>query len=124
MHAGEKLPLKPRVTFGKFQNIDMRVARIISAHPAEDVARPSRLIVLDAGHLGRITSVAQFMLVSEEQLVGRKVVICANLSPREIGKYTSEVLVLGVPHPDSPADQDQAYPLFVDDPAVVGDPIY
>lgn len=124
MHAGECLPLKQWVTFGKFQNIDLRVARIVSAPPAEGTTFPSRLITLDAGHLGSFTSVAQLALVPEAQLVGRKVVICANLSPRDIGQYTSDVLVMGVPHPDSPAGEDQAYPLFVDDPAVVGDPIY
>lgn len=124
MHAGEKLPLKQRITFGKFQNVDMRVARITSAPAAEGTAQPSRLITLDCGHLGTFASVAQLMLMPEEQLVGRKVVICANLGPRDIGACKSEVLVLGVPHPDSPAEQDQAYPLFVDDLAVLGDPVY
>ena len=124
MHAGEKQPLKQRVTFGKFQNIDLRVAQITSAPLAEGTTYPSRLIALDAGHLGSFTSVAQLALVPEEDLIGRKVVICANLSPRDIGKYKSEVLVMGVPHPDSPADENQAYPLFVDDLAVLGDPIY
>ncbi|MFC1476234.1 tRNA-binding protein [Candidatus Zixiibacteriota bacterium] len=124
MRAGENVPLKQRVTFGKFQNIDLRVAQIKSAPPAEGTTYPCRLITLDAGHLGNFISVAQLALVPEEQLRGRKVVICANLGPREIGQYESEVLVMGVPHPDSPADEDQAYPLFVDDLAVVGDPIY
>jgi tRNA-binding protein len=124
MHTGERLPLKQRITFGKFQNIDMRVAHIISAPVADGTTRPSRLITLECGHLGTFTSVAQFMLVPEEQLVGRKVVICANLGPRDIGAYTSQVLVMGVPHPDSPVGQDQAYPLFVDDLAAPGDPIY
>lgn len=124
MRANLQLPLKQRVTFGKFQNIDMRVAQIVSAPMAEGTANLSRLITLDAGHLGTFTSVAQIALIPEEKLVGRKVVICCNLSPRDIGEYTSEVLLLGVPHPDSPEDQDQAYPLFVDDIAVYGDPIY
>ncbi len=124
MHAGEKQPLKQRVTFGKFQNIDLRVAQITSAPLAEGTAYPSRLIALDVGHLGSFTSVAQLALVPEEDLIGRKVVICANLGPRDIGQYKSEVLVMGVPHPDSPTDEDQAYPLYVDELAVVGDPIY
>jgi len=124
MHAGEELPLKQRVTFGKFQNIDLRVGQIISAPLAEGTAKASRMITLDAGHLGRFTSVAQLFLIPEGQLVGRKVVICANLGPRDIGPYKSEVLVMGIPHPESPADEDQAYPLFVDDLAVVGDPIF
>ncbi len=124
MHAGNKMPLKQRVTFGKFQNIDMGVARIVSAPMAEGTAKPSRHITLEADHLGNFTSVAQLALVSEERLIGSKVVICANLGPREIGAYISEVLVMGVPHPESPGDENQAYPLFVDDLAVLGDPVY
>jgi len=124
MRANSRLPLKQRVTFGKFQNIDMRVARIVSAPPASGTASPSRLITLDAGHLGTFTSVAQIALIPEEVLVGKKVVICCNLAPREIGGYKSEVLVMGVPHPESSPDRDQAYPLFVDDIAMCGDPIY
>ncbi len=124
MHAGEKRPLKQKITFGKFQNIDLRVAKILRAPLAEGTEKPSRVITLDAGHLGELTSVAQLALVPEEQLVGRKVIICANLGTREIGKYTSEVLVLGVPHPESPEDEAQAYPLFVDDIAVVGDGVF
>jgi tRNA-binding protein len=43
--------------------------------------------------------------------VGRKVIVCCNLGPREMGPYVSEALVLGIPHPDSPEDKDQAIPL-------------
>jgi hypothetical protein len=34
------------------------------------------------------------------------------------------VLVLGVPHPDSPEDQDQAMPLYVDATAQLGDAVF
>jgi tRNA-binding protein len=124
LHAGDKLPLKQRITFGKFQNVDMRAARVISAPLAGDTDKPSRVITVDAGHLGTFTSVAQLALIAEEDLVGRMVVICCNLSPRQIGTHTSDVLVMGVPHPDSPPDESQALPLFVDSRAVPGDPVY
>jgi len=124
LHAGDKIPLKQRITFGKFQNIDMRAAKVISAPLADDTDKPSRLITADAGHLGTFTSVAQMTLIPEEELVGKMVVICRNLSPRQIGEYTSEVLVMGVPHPDSPEDQSQAIPLLIDDRTIPGDPVY
>jgi hypothetical protein len=41
-----------------------------------------------------------------------------------MGAHTSEVLLLGAPHPDSPADQAQAMPLFVDNTARCGDRVY
>lgn len=124
MKTNEKLPQKPIVSFGKFENIDLRVAQVLSAPLAEGTRKPCRVITVDMGHLGTRTSVGQFALIPEEQLVGRKVVVCCNLAPREMGPYVSEVLVLGAPHPESPADQDQALPLFVDARAICGDKIF
>ncbi len=120
----DREPIKHQVTFGKFQNIDMRVAKIISAPIAKGTEKPCRVITLDAGYLGIFTSVGQFSMIPEEELVKRKVVIVCNLSPRQMGGYASEVLLLGAPHPDSPVDQAQAIPIFVDDIACCGDLIF
>lgn len=117
-------PKKAQITFGKFQNVDMRVARIVSAPMAEGTAKPCRVITLDVGHLGSMTSIGQFALVTEENLVNRHVVICCNLGTRAMGPYVSEALVMGAPHPDSPADQAQATPLYIDDRTVPGDEIF
>lgn len=120
----DREPIKHQVTFGKFQNVDMRVAKIVSALIAKGTEKPCRVITLDAGHLGTFTSVGQFTLIPEADLVGRKVVIVCNISPRQMGAFTSEVLLLGAPHPDSPIDQAQAIPIFVDDIACCGDRIF
>lgn len=113
--AGKQTPIKPKITFGKFANVDMRVAKVLDAPMAEGTNNPCRVIDLDAGHLGRFRSIGQFALVPAEQLVGRKLIICCNLGQRQMGPYVSDALVLGVPHPDSPPDQAQAMPLYVDD---------
>ncbi|MFF7284529.1 hypothetical protein [Streptomyces griseorubiginosus] len=117
-------PLKSQITFGKFQNVDMRVARVISAPLAEGTRFPCRVITLDLGHLGERTSVGQYALLEEEELANKNVVVCANMGPREMGPYKSDALVLGAPHPDSPKDQAQATPLFVSDAATPGDCIF
>jgi tRNA-binding protein len=103
----------PQITFGKFENVDMRAARVLSAPLAEDTRMPSRLVTLDLGPLGTRTSVGQYALIDEAELVGQNIVVCINLGERQIGKHTSQALMLGVPHPDSPADQAQATPLRV-----------
>jgi tRNA-binding protein len=115
---------KPQITFGKFQNVDMRVARVLSAQMAEGTRYPCRVIVLDLGHLGKRQSVGQYALLTEDELVGRNVVACINLGAREMGPHTSDALVLGAPHPGSPDDESQATPLFVGDDARPGDGIY
>ncbi|CAI7975092.1 MULTISPECIES: tRNA-binding protein [unclassified Parafrankia] len=124
MAAKKGPPLKPKITFGKFENIDMRVARVISAPLAEGTRFPCRVIELDLGSLGIRHSVGQYALLSEDELVGRNVIVCANLGSREIGPYTSDALVLGVPHPDGPEDQAQAAPLFAHEKATPGDQVY
>src|SRR6266436_2903502 len=117
-------PAKPQITFGKFENVDMRVARVRSALMAEGTRFPARVLDLDLGHLGSRISVGQYALVEENELVGRNVVACINLGTREMGPYRSEALVLGAPHPQTPADQAQATPLYVVDEASPGDQIF
>ncbi len=124
MTATKNQPQQPRITFGKFDNVDLRVARVISAPLAEGTTSPCRIITLDVGHLGERTSVGQYALLSEDDLVGKHVVVCVNLSSREVGAYVSEVLVLGAPHPDGPVDQAQATPLFVSEKTNPGDQIF
>jgi tRNA-binding protein len=115
---------KPQITVGKFQNVDMRVARVVAAPPATGVSPPCRVVTLDVGQLGMRTSVGQFVLLREDELVGRNVVACVNLGARQMGPHSSEALVLGAPHPDSPPDQAQATPVFVADSARPGASIY
>ena len=117
-------PQKPDVSFEIFEDLDMRVARVISAPMAEGSRFPSRVIILDLGHLGQRTSVGQYALVSEDELVGKNVIVCVNLGERKMGKYLSQALVMGAPHPSSPADQAQATPLLVSDDAHPGDRIF
>jgi len=115
---------KPQITFGKFDNIDMRVAKVISAPMAQETRNPCRVITLDFGSLGQRKSVGQYALIDEKDLVGHNVVACINLSPREMGPYVSEVLLLGAPHPESPSDQAQATPIFVSDLVEPGSRIF
>jgi len=116
---------KPRTTYGKFANIDLRVASIRNANlVTADVDFPMRLLELDLGPLGERKSLGKFALVDEEQLIDARVVICVNLSPKEVGPYVSDALVLGTRHPDSPPDQEQAIPIWAHSEAVPGAPIF
>jgi tRNA-binding protein len=102
----------------------MRAGRVVSAEMAIGTRAPSRIISIDLGPLGIVQSVGQLALVPEAELVGRNVVVCINLGPRKIGRYVSEALVLGVPHPDGPEGQAQATPLYVDGGAELGSQIF
>jgi tRNA-binding protein len=124
MSGGAVPPRRPEVSFAGFENVDMRVGRVVSAEMALGTRMPSRVIRVDLGPLGIVQSVGQLALVPESELVGRKVVVCVNLRPRRIGRYVSDALVLGVPHPENPAGQGQATPLYVDDRAEPGSQVF
>lgn len=115
---------KAQITFGKFQNVDMRVGRIVSAEVASGTNAPCRIIQIDLGPLGTLQSVGQFAQVADADLVGKNIVVCINLGTREMGPHVSEALVMGAPHPESPADQHQATPLYVDERVAPGSVIF
>ena len=123
MHLGPG-PIAAETDLDGFASVDLRVGRVLAAPLADGTRMPSRVLTLDLGEHGSRTSVAQLALVPEDELVGSIVVACVNLGARRIGRYRSEVLVLGVPHPDSPPDQAQALPLRVDAGARPGDRVF
>jgi tRNA-binding protein len=124
-HTPGEIPArKQKITFGKFENVDIRVGRVVSAPIAEGARFPSRVIEIDLGPLGKVQSVGQYALLAEDELVGRNVVVCINLGSREMGAYVSDALMLGVPHPSGPSDQAQATPLWADDSVAPGNAVY
>jgi tRNA-binding protein len=117
-------PEKQKITLGKFQNVDIRVAEVVAAPLAEGTKSHSRVLTLDLGELGERTSVGQFALLADSELIGTKVIACINLGERPMGPLVSQALVLGTPHPDSPDNEDQALPLRPDPAAQPGTAIY
>jgi tRNA-binding protein len=122
--ASDARPLKPQITPGKFDNVDLRAARVTAAPLAEGTRFPCRVLTLDLGPLGERVSVGQYALIEEADLVGTMVVVCVNLGSREMGAYRSEALVLGTRHPNSPEDQGQAVPLSAGSSTAPGTPIF
>lgn len=115
---------KENITFDKFEAIDMRVARVLAAPMGEGTRARTRVLTLDLGKLGQRTSVGQFALVDEADLVGVNVVACINLGGRSMGPYRSDALVLGTPHAASADGESQAAPLLADIHATPGQSVY
>jgi tRNA-binding protein len=81
-----------------FENLDIRVGRVIRAEVNERARKPSLKLWIDFGPLGEKTSSAQLRsLYRPEELVGRQVIAAVNLGTRNIAGFLSEVLVLGLP---------------------------
>lgn len=83
-----------RLSFDKFMQIDLRVARIVEAARVEGTDKLMQL-QLDVGELGPRQIVAGIALAYEaEQLVGKKIVIVANLKPARIRGVESNGMLL------------------------------
>jgi tRNA-binding protein len=87
------------ITFDDFLKVDVRVGRITRAEPYPEARKPAIKLWVDfGGALGEKRSSAQITRHYEpETLIGRKVLAVVNFPPRQIGKFLSEVLVLGLP---------------------------
>jgi tRNA-binding protein len=87
------------IPYDDFNRVEMRVGRVVRAEPFPEARQPSLRLWIDFGSdVGVRKSSAQVAANYEPaDLEGRLVVAVTNFAPRQIGKFMSEVLVLGVP---------------------------
>jgi len=87
------------ITYNEFENVDIRVGRIIEVEDFPEARKPAYKLLIDFGpEIGAKRSSAQLTkLYSKEELRGKLVMAVVNFPPKQIGRFLSEVLTLGVP---------------------------
>lgn len=93
---------KPQITFEQFAQVDLRVAKVLSCEPHPNADKLWKLQLDDGSGTPRQICAGIREHYTPEQLVGRLIVIVANLAPRVIRGEESRGMLLAAS--DAPKD--------------------
>lgn len=92
--------MKRTALFDSFDELDIRVGRVLSVEEAL-TRKPTYRLTIDFGpEVGVKRSCGAYRNYPADALVGRLVIAVVNFGPKQMGPETSEVLVLGVENSD------------------------
>ena len=100
----------PSIPYDHFAKVDLRIATVLSAEPHPNADKLLKLKLDDGTPEGRQVCAGIKQWYDPSALVGRQVVIVANLEPRQLRGEISQGMILaasdlrGAPAPEGPAD--------------------
>lgn len=97
---------KPQISFDEFAKVDLRVAKVIEAEDHPNADRLLKLQIDDGSGQPRQICAGIKAYYKAEELVGKTIIIVANLAPRTIRGEESRGMLLAAS--DAPKDGDAA----------------
>jgi tRNA-binding protein len=91
----------PNITYDDFAKLDLRIAKIVNT---EKIPGKSRIIkgIIDLGEEKREVIIGGAEYYQPEELVGKMVVVIANLESRKIAGFESNAMLLAADVNDKP----------------------
>lgn len=87
-----------QIQYADFLKVDIRVGTIVRAEDYPEARKPAYKLEIDFGDLGIKRSSAQIThYYRKEELIGKQIIAVVNFPTKQIGKFMSEVLTLGLP---------------------------
>lgn len=92
-----KKHMNPIISFEDFERVELRSGTVVKVEPFPRAKKPAYKVYVDFGaEIGvKQTSAQVTAHYTEESLIGRSVVGCVNLAPRNIAGFMSEFLLVG-----------------------------
>lgn len=89
--------MNDKINIEDFDKVEMRAGTIVDVTINKKARKPAYKVTIDFGEeIGLKKSSAQITdLYKEEDLIGKQVICCVNLTPLHIGSVKSEVRILG-----------------------------
>lgn len=102
------------ISYDEFEKVDFRSGTVTKVEEFPKARKPAYKVWVDFGpEIGiKQTSAQVTKHYTPETLLGRQVIGCVNLGPKNIGGFTSEFLLVGFP------DENESVCLITVDPKV------
>ncbi len=96
---------KPEITFDDFAKVDLRIAKIVSAEPHPNADRLLKIQLDDGSGTPRQICAGIKAQYSPEELIGKSIVIVANLAPRSLRGEESRGMLLAASNAEKGSEE-------------------